>query len=316
MEVINTEKTVISAKTITTTLDKFAKALNLEVVFEGTNKVQFQTIAVARPGLQLTGYFDHFNNKCIQMLGRAENEYLDKNGGDKKTEKNVEKLFKVGIPCIIVTRGLPIHDLVLKYAKKYNCPVLSSKQTPTVLSHELVIYLSDLLLPTEMIHGVFVEVFGVGVLITGNAGVGKSETALELITRGHRLVADDCVLVKNVGDKLIGKSPENIRYFMEVRGLGIINVQNIYGPGSIRPEKVVEIVVELKSWKAGQEVERLGDIKHEVEILGYKCPKFTIPVRPGRNIPVIIETAARKYRLSQTGYDATLDLISKAFPKK
>ena len=316
MEVINTEKTIKTAKTITITTEKFAKALNLEIVNNGEGKVQLNSIAVSRPGLQLTGYFDHFNNKCVQIIGRAEYDYLEKAQGDKKVEKNVEKLFKVGVPCIIVTRGLPVLDVLKKYAKKYDCPLLTSKQTPTVLSHELVIFQSDLLLPTEMVHGVLVEVFGVGVLLTGNAGVGKSETALELITRGHRLVADDCVLVKNVGERLIGKSPENIRYFMEVRGLGIINVQTIYGPGAIRPEKAVEIVIELKSWKTGQEVERLGDVKHETEILGIKCPKFTIPVRPGRNIPVIIETAARKFRLSQTGYDATSELLAKAFPKK
>jgi HPr kinase/phosphorylase len=178
-------------------------------------------------------------------------------------------------------------------------------------------FLNELLIPTAMVHGVFVEVYGVGVLITGNAGVGKSESALELITRGHRLIADDSVIVKNMGDKLLGYSPENIRYFMEVRGLGIINVQQIYGPGAIRPEKTVEIVVELQRWQSGQEVERLGDVKKEFEVLGVSCPKFTIPVRPGRNIPAIIETAARKFRLDQTGYDATQELIQRTFaPKK
>ncbi|MBR6737042.1 MAG: HPr(Ser) kinase/phosphatase [Clostridia bacterium] len=315
MEVINTEKTVSTAKAISITTSQFAKALNLNVEYVGSNKVQLYSISVARPGLQLSGYFRHFNNKCVQIIGNAEYEYIMASG-DKKIEKNVEKLFKIGIPCLIVTRGLQVPEVIKKYAEKYNCPLFTSKQTPTVLSHELLMFQSDLLLPTEMVHGVLVEVFGVGVLLTGNAGVGKSETALELITRGHRLVADDCVLIKNEGEKLIGRSPENIRYFMEVRGLGIINVQTIYGPGAIRPEKAVEIVIELKSWKAGGEVERLGDVKREVEILGLKCPKFTIPVRPGRNIPVIIETAARKFRLSQTGYDATSELLAKAFPVK
>lgn len=314
MAVINTEKADLYANVETVTVDSFAEALNLEISYKGRGYLTLNSVSVSRPGLQLAGYFKHFDHNRVQLIGNAEHEYL-LSMNDKDRARVLSEFFKRDVPCVIFANNLHVLPSITEYAKQYNCPILKSKQITTVLAHELTMYQEDLLAPTKIIHGVFVEVFGVGVLITGNAGIGKSETALELITRGHRLIADDSVIVKNKGDLLMGKSPDNIRYYMEVRGIGIINVQTMYGPGSIRPEKTVDIVVELQRWQDGKEYERLGDVKITSEILGIEKPTLIIPVSPGRNIPVIIETAARKYRLDQTGYDATQELISRTFKK-
>lgn len=315
MNVFNTEISDLSGNVETVSVKQFAEALNLEIIYEGRGSITLNSISVNRPGIQLTGYFKHFDHDRVQLIGNAEHEYLSALTVERQTEVLTE-LFKRDVPCMVVSSNLSIMDSVLNCAKKFECPLLLSKQVTTVLSHEVTIYQSELLAPTLIVHGVLVEVFGVGVLITGHAGIGKSETALELITRGHRLVADDSVIIKNMGENLAGKSPENIRYFMEVRGIGIINVQTMYGPGSIRPEKTVDLIVELVKWEDGADYERLGDVKLSKDILGIKKPKIVIPVSPGRNIPVIIETAARKYRLDQTGYDATAELINKTFGKK
>ena len=314
MNVFNTEISDLSGNVETVSVKQFANALNLEIIFEGRGNITLNSISVNRPGIQLTGYFEHFDHNRVQLIGNAEHEYLSTLDEEKQL-KVLTELFSRDVPCMIISSNLSVTESILKCAKQFNCPLFLSKQLTTVLSHELTIYQSELLAPTLIVHGVLVEVFGVGVLITGHAGIGKSETALELITRGHRLVADDSVIIKNMGEILLGKSPENIRYFMEVRGIGIINVQTMYGPGSIRPEKTVDMIIELVKWEDGADYERLGDIKLSKDILGMKKPKIVIPVSPGRNIPVIIETAARKYRLDQTGYDATAELIARTFGK-
>ncbi len=315
MGVFNTEKLDLSVNAETVSIKKFAEALNLEIVFEGRGSVTLDSISVSRPGLQLTGYFKHFDHNRIQLIGNAEHEYL-LSMKEEDREKNLDELFRRDIPCLILANNLKALPSLIKYAKKYNCPFFLSKQITTVLAHELTIYQEELLAPTLISHGVLVEVFGVGVLITGKAGIGKSETALDLITRGHRLVADDTVVIKNIGENLLGKSPEKIQYFMEVRGIGIINVQTMYGPGSIRPVKTVDMIVELVKWDDKTNYDRLGNVKYKEEVLGILKPKLTIPVTPGRNIPAIIETAARKYRLDEAGYDATQELLLKTFGDK
>ncbi len=312
MEVFNTEKTDLNVHTETVSVNSFAKALNLEVIYEGRGTVTLSSICVARPGLQLTGYFNKFDHKRVQLIGNAEHDYLSKMDENER-HKNLDELFKRDIPCLVVANNLEVTSDLLFYAKKYACPIFLSKQISAVIVHELIIYQSELLAPTSTLHAVFVEVFGIGILITGKAGIGKSETALELITRGHRLIADDSVVIKNMGESLIGKPPVNIQFYMEVRGLGIINVQKTYGPGSVRQAKTVDMVVELVKWDDNGEYDRLGT-KQQEDILGINLPKITLPVKPGRNIPVIIETAARKFRLDQSGYDATEELISRIFP--
>ena len=197
--------------------------------------------------------------------------------------------------------------------EKYECPLLRSEKITTVLINDITAYKSEALAPTHVVHGVLVDVFGIGILIVGKSGVGKSEIALDLVNRGHRLVADDSVIIKNINDKLIGKSPRNIRYFMEIRGLGIINVQQMFGPGAISPSKTIDIVAELSPWETGKGYERIGNEDVYEEILGEKILKVTIPVTPGRNIPIVLETAARQYRLKQAGYDAAAELMKSVF---
>ena len=314
MNVINTEIHDLSGNIEKIRIEDFAKALNLNVIVKGRGDMEISSISVSRPGLQLAGYFSYFDNDRIQLVGRPEYSYLAKMEQEDK-ERILDIFFSKGIPCLIVSDNLEVLPELVKYAEKHDCPLLASKQIAAVVTHELTIYQSELLAPTIVVHGVLVEVFGVGVLITGHAGVGKSETALELITRGHRLVSDDSVVIKNMGETLVSKAPKNIRHYMEVRGIGIINVQIMYGPGAIRLEKTVDMVVDLAKWEEGKAYERLGDVKETQTILGIELPKHTIPVSPGRNIPVIIETAARKYRLDQMGYDATQELINKTFKK-
>ena len=214
---------------------------------------------------------------------------------------------------MIFARGLAVPENLRKYAEKYNCPLLRSKMVTTTLINEITIYQNDLLAPTEVVHGVLVDVFGVGILIKGRSGVGKSEIALELVNRGHRLVADDSVVLKNKNDQIFGKSPEKIRYFMEIRGIGIINVQQMFGPGAIRPEKTVDIIAELSPWAEGNTYDRIGYEENYEDVLGINKLKIVVPVSPGRNIPVVLETAARKYRLKQAGYDASADLMKAVF---
>ncbi len=308
----NIEKTDLAVKSETVSVQQFANTLGLEIIYEGRGNITLNSISVSRPGLQLTGYFKHFDHNRVQLIGNAEHDYL-LSMPKQSRDKNLDELFKRDVPCMIIANNLSILDSIVEYAEKYNCPLLRSKQITTVLSHELTIYQSELLAPTLIAHGVLLEVFGVGVLITGKAGIGKSETALDLITRGHRLVADDSVIIKNMGEDLIGTSPDKIQYFMEVRGIGVINVQKMYGPGAIRPKKTIDLLVELVRWDDAQIYDRLGDIKDNTDVLGIMKPKLTIPVSPGRNIPAIIETAARKYRLDQDGYDATAELLKRSF---
>ncbi len=290
----------------------FAKALNLEVEYEGRGEVSLQTISISRPGLQLTGYFKHFDHKRVQVIGNAEYEYI-RSAPKTAMNENLENLFSRDIPCMIFARGLDVSDNLRKYAEKYKCPLFRSDMVTTTLINELTIFQNDILAPTKVVHGVLVDVFGVGILIIGRSGVGKSEIALELVNRGHRLVADDSVILKNKNDQIFGKSPEKIRYFMEIRGIGIINVQQMFGPGAIRPEKTVDIIAELSPWAEGNTYDRIGYEENYEDVLGINKLKIVVPVSPGRNIPVVLETAARKYRLKQAGYDASADLMKAVF---
>ena len=293
-------------------VESFAKELELEIVLKGRGEFVLSSISVSRPGLQLAGYFVHFDKTRIQVIGNAENEYLVGLGKEKRYSA-LENLIKRGIPCLIISRGIEVLPEVIELCEKYECPLLRSQKITTVLLNDITAYKSEALAPTHVAHGVLVDVFGIGILVVGKSGVGKSEIALDLVNRGHRLVADDSVIIKNINDKLIGKSPANIRYFMEIRGLGIINVQQMFGPGAISPSKTIDIVAELSPWEAGKGYERIGNEEAYEEILGEKILKVTIPVTPGRNIPIVLETAARKYRLKQAGYDAAADLMKSVF---
>lgn len=289
-------------------VDEFARAIGLTIVDEGRGVIPVESDNISRPGLQLTGYFEHFDRTRIQVIGMAEHEYLQTLKKEKKI-KVFKELFSRNVPCIIVTRGLEITSEFLSVAREYGCPVFLSEKITTQVFNDVYNFIIRLLAPETMRHAVLLDVSGVGVLLEGNAGIGKSEIALELISRGHRLVADDCVVVRLVNDELIGTAPERIRNYMEIRGLGIINIQTMYGPGSVLEEKEIDIVVCLEKWDSEKKYDRIGDEQVVEKILGVERFKLVMPVSPGRNIPTIIETAARKYRLKQKGYDAAKELL-------
>ncbi len=295
----------------TVMLDKFASDLNLEVLHAGRGILSFTNISVDRPGLRLAGFFSMFDSERIMLIGQTEHEYMRSFSPEERVER-VGKLFECGkIPCVVFARDLPVPPEMMEFARKTGTPVFRTGKMTTVIMAQLYDYLSKLLAPKTTMHGVLMDVFGVGIMLTGESGVGKSETAMELIKRGHRLVADDSVLIKNIENKLIGTAPERIRYFMELRGIGIINVKNMYGSGSVLGEKEIELVMELEHWKQGKEYDRIGGEGGYEEILGIKAPKLTIPVSPGRNLAILIEVAARNYRLKSMGYDAAQELIQR-----
>ena len=292
-------------------LDNFCSDLGLEIVFAGRGRVTLSSYSVSRPGLQLAGYFKYFDYSRILIFGNSEYEFLRDLPPDVRRER-VKMLFSYkDIPCLILSRDLPVLQEIIEEARQTGCPILRTDKVTTALMNDLFFYLNEKLAPSVTMHGVLMDISGVGILLTGHSGVGKSETAMELIKRGHRLVADDSVIIKKVADSLIGTSPEMIRYFMELRGIGIINIKNMYGSGSILNEKEIELVMELENWEEGKEYDRLGEGTLYEEILGVKVMKHVIPVKPGRNLSIIIEVAARNFRLKSIGYDAAQELIAR-----
>ncbi len=292
-------------------LDKFASDLNLEMLYAGRGLVRLTSISVDRPGLRLAGFFSYFDTQRIMIIGLTEHEYL-RSFSEEERRGKIKKLFDCGeIPCIIFARDLPVLPEFTEYARSSGTPIFRSSKMTTSVMADLFVYLNRLLAPETTVHGVLMDVFGSGILITGDSGVGKSETAMELIKRGHRLVADDSVLIKRVENEIYGTAPERIRYFMELRGIGIINVKNMYGSGSILNEKQVELVMELEHWKRDKEYDRIGGEENTEDILGVKVPKLIVPVSPGRNLSILIEVAARNQRLKNMGYDAAQELIAR-----
>ncbi len=303
-------------KVKTVSVKEFAEKMQLKIINEGRGEIDLCDISISRPGLQLAGYYEKFANKRIQVIGSAEYEFI-KSLPEKARYKSVKQLFSRNLCCLIIARGLEVLDEIDTFAKEFNCALFVSQKVTTLLMHELTLYLSEELAPVDRLHGVLMDVYGVGVLITGKAGIGKSETALELISRGHRLVADDTVIVHQSGEKIIGKSPKNTQFYMEVRGIGIINVKTMYGTASVRPEKSIDIVLELATWTPELKYDRLGNEKTYTKILENEVTSYVVPVQPGRNIPAIIEAAAKKFRLEeQLGMSATDELINNAFSDK
>ncbi len=294
-------------------IDKLALDLHLEIVYTGRGVVTLSSMSVERPGLQLAGgFFNYFDAHRIIVIGLAEYEYLRSFSSEARREKIVP-LFKHGeLPCIMLSRDLPALPELIDAAKEYACPVFRSTKITTDLMSDLFIYLNRILAPSVTEHGVLMEVFGVGILLTGKSGVGKSETAMELIKRGHRLIADDNVIIKEIANELYGTAPDIIRYFMELRGIGIINVKSMYGSGSVLDEKKIQLIIQLENWQQGKEYDRIGDEMSTTSYFDIKIPKLTIPVSPGRNLAIIIEVAARNFRLKSMGYDASEELITRS----
>ena len=291
----------------------FVEKLELTRIFDAKKK--FLPIEVSnstRPGLQLANYWDFFAYERPQLLGLVEMTYLSSLDESTRRER-LTKLFNYDLPCIIICRGIPCFDEMLVLAAAHRIPIYSSQKETTKFELELVNYLNTALAPSETRHGVLVNVFGTGVLITGNSGVGKSEAALELIKRGHQLVADDVVLIHRINEHLLeGESPERVRHFMEIRGVGIINVANIYGAGAVQRRMAIDMEVHLEMWQSGKEYDRLGLTENYAEILGVKIPSLLLPIHPGRNLAVVLEVAARNFRQKQMGYNAALELAKRS----
>ena len=287
----------------------FVKALQLERVIAPEGKtLPIEVANVNRPGLQLAGYWDFFGYERPQLLGKVEMTYLSMLDDATRRER-LAKFFSYDLPCIIICRGLPCFDEMLVLAAARKIPIYRSLKETTRCEMEVITFLSDALAPLETRHGVLVDVYGSGLFITGNSGVGKSEAALELVKRGHRLVADDVVEIRRVSDvRLVGQAPELVRHFMEIRGVGIINVKNMYGVGAVINSKSIDMVIHLELWDNNKNYDRLGLDEDFTAVLGVKLPKITLPVRPGRNLAIVIEVAASNHRLKKMGYNGAQEL--------
>ena len=287
----------------------FVNALGLERVLPTDAKtLPIEVSNANRPGMQFADYWDFFAYERPQLLGKVEMTYLSQL--DESTRRTrLAKYFSYPLPCIIICRGYPCFDEMRVYAAAHNVPIYSTKKETTQFELELIVFLRDYLAPRETRHGVLVSVYGTGLLITGNSGVGKSEAALELIKRGHQLVADDVVDIRCVGEnRLIGEAPELVRHFMEIRGVGIIDIATMYGVGAVIRSKSIDMEVHLEMWQAGKEYDRLGMTENYTEILGVKIPSLLLPIHPGRNLAVVLEVAARNFRLKQMGFNAAMEL--------
>lgn len=295
---------------VTVTVEDFVKELDLLVIEPGKGTITLNTVNVSRPGLQLAGFFDYFGASRIQVLGNAEMQFLRKMTYEDRVYI-LTQFFKYPIPCIVLARdNMPMQELV-DIARQNGVPIMIAHTTTTAIVNHLVMYLNRLLAPSISKHAGLIDVYGVGMLLTGKSGIGKSETALELVKRGHRLIGDDSVIISRIENTLIGTAPPAIRYFMEIRGIGIIDVRSMYGIGAVMQEKNIDLVVELEKWDENKNYDRLGNQKLFESILGITLPKFIIPVKPGRNLAIILEVAARNHRQKEMGYDAVQELLKR-----
>ncbi|MBP8989829.1 MAG: HPr(Ser) kinase/phosphatase [Clostridia bacterium] len=296
-------------------LKTIIREFDLEVLAEyGHLDEMMITVAdVTRPGLQLAGYFDHFGPDRIQVLGNMETAYLEHLSSEERLQR-LDALFEKGIPCLILTRNHEPFPELLDVSRKYRIPVLRTPEVTSSFTSALVKFLNVELAPRTSMHGVLIEVYGEGILILGESGVGKSETALEIVKRGHRLIADDLVEIRRVSDTtLLGRAPEIIRYLIEIRGIGILDVKELFGVSSVKMQENVNFVINLEIWDERKHYERLGIHEEETEILGIKVPSITIPVRPGRNLAIIVEVAAINFRQKKMGYNAAKALTDRVF---
>lgn len=299
------------ATTRTVHLATFAKKLQLDIANRSTDfdSALIETGEINRPGLQLTGFYDYFDPKRIQILGRVESTYLQGFRTDD-IRMRFEKLMERKPVALIFCHGATVFPECLEMAKKHDVPVLTTEHDTC---HFMAIAIENLynhLSPRETLHGVLVEIHGEGVLIMGKSGVGKSEAALELVKRGHKLIADDAVEIRLHGrEGLVGSAPAMIRYYMELRGIGLIDVRTLYGVGSVKPSGKIDLIVNLEVWDKDKAYDRLGVDTDTKDVLGIAVPCMTIPIRPGRNLAVILETASMNNRLKSMGYDAAKALV-------
>ena len=293
-------------------LEDLVSYMGLEPVYYPDNvQSRIYTAEIVRPGLQMAGYFDWFSFERVQIMGKTEMYFIRTLEEDIKKER-LDKFFSYPIPALVVANEMDVDDTIIFYAKKYKRAVFKANSKTTSLVNVMISYLEEELAPETTIHGVCLEVFGIGVFIKGKSGIGKSETSLELINRGHRLIADDAVIIKKLDNNLKATCPELTQHLMEIRGIGILDIKHLFGVGSIKLEQYVELAIELEEWDEKKEYDRIGMDENYIELLGVKVPSVIIPVRPGRNISAIIEIAAKNYRQKLLGYNA-LDVYNKKF---
>lgn len=286
-------------------LDKLIEDLELEVIHKATNSgnIKIYSTEINRPGLPIVGYFEKFVPERIQVIGSSEWHYYDELP-DTLRYDSIDKFFSFPIPALIFSRNLEIFPEIMELAKKYNRTILRVDLPTSTLINNLINHINFSIAPSTTMHGVLLEVYGIGVLITGKSGVGKSETALELLMRGHRLVSDDTVEIKRVDEQLRGESPALTRHFMEIRGIGILDIERLYGVGAVKQYEFIDLIVELEIWDENRFYDRIGLDEETIEILDVKIPRVTVPLRPGRNIAMIVEVAARNNRQKRLGYNA------------
>ncbi len=295
-------------KVFTVALSKIIDEFKLEEVYTPQRDAIIETVDVNRPGLPIAGFFDYFDPKRLQIFGMVEKTYLGQFSSEEKRSR-LDAFFGKGIPALIITRGMEILPEMLEIAEKHKINILRTQMSTSGFMSALIAFLNVELAPRITRHGVLVEVYGEGVLILGESGVGKSETAVELMKRGHRLVADDAVEIKRVSSKaLVGSAPEVIRHFIEMRGIGIVDVKKIFGMGAVKDTEKIDLIIHIEPWQKDKQYDRLGLTDNYTNILGIDIPSLTIPVKPGRNLAVIFEIAAMNNRQRKMGYNAAEEL--------
>ena len=297
----------------TIALSRIIKEFSLDVLNmpEDADNILISSAETNRPGLHLAGYYEYFDAKRIQILGMNEIGFLRGFDEDKK-KKMVDEFFAKKPAAVIIARNLADDIIYSETAKKYDVPLLVTRESTSDFEAALIAFLNLHLAPRITRHGVLVEVYGEGILLLGESGVGKSETAIELVKRGHRLIADDAVEIRRVSSKsLVGTAPDNIRHFIELRGIGIINASRTFGAGAVKLTEKIDLVINMEPWDTNKNYDRMGLETQKTEILGLQIPSLTIPVKPGRNLAVIIEVAAMNSRQKKLGYNAAEDLLNR-----
>lgn len=294
-------------------LKKIVDNFNLKVLYASSDfdRVQVAVEEVSRPGLPLSGFFNHFERMRLQIIGNVESAYIDTLSHERLLEV-FDQLFSFKIPALIFARNIEPKPECLEMAKKNDVTILHCMESTSYIVSSLGVYLKNALAPFVARHGVLVEVYGEGLLLTGESGIGKSEAAVELLKRGHRLIADDAVEIRRIADNtLIGTAPDLIRNYIEIRGIGVINVAKLFGMGAIKTQSAINLVINIVQWTGGQVFDRLGLEEQYSDILGVRVPAITIPVKPGRNLAVILEVAAMNNRQRKMGYNPAVEFAEK-----
>lgn len=290
---------------ITISAQTLARDLDLVLLESGRGSITFTSDEINRPGLQFTGYYEHFAERRVQLMGNAETHYLYALPPEVLLPR-VERFMSMGIPCVVCARDKQPPEVMLTAAKTYGVPLFRSAQPTGEIGSRITQYLQQKLAPQILIHGVLLDVFGVGILLRGPSGIGKSETALELIKDGHRLVADDVVAIRRISGRLVGSAPDATRNLIEIRGIGVLDVRHLYGVGAVQPEAEIDVIMDLELWSEHTEYDRTGAEDHTEELLDVRVPATLLPVSPGRNLASVIGVAARHFRLKRMGYEAAL----------